>query len=130
MSELLSVLLVEDDPLILEDMAETLRENGCLVRPATSYDEALRAIDDVPVVAVLVTDIALGGYRSGLDLVEAARQRKPELGVIILSGQVRPPSDSFPADALFCTKPCAPGALVELVKACRDWVESRPAAAA
>ena len=130
MGELLSVLLVEDDPLIREDTAQTLRENGCLVRPASSYEEALVAIEETPDFAVLVTDIALGGYRSGVDLVDAARQRSPKLGVIILSGQVRPPSDSFPTDALFCTKPCAPGALVELVKACRDWVDSTPAASA
>ena len=129
MGELLCVLLVEDDPLILESMAQTLRDNDCLVLPATSYEAALPVLEEMPELGVLVTDIALGGYRSGLDLVDAARQRRPDLGVIILSGQVRPPSDSFPADALFCTKPCAPGALVALVNACRGWTDSELVAA-
>ena len=129
MGELLSVLLVDDNALILEETAQTLRDNGCLVRPAASYEVALRAIEEMPELGVLVTDIALGGYRSGLDLVEAARQRRPDLGVIILSGQMRPPSDSFPADALFCTKPCAPAALVALVNACRGWIDNKLIAA-
>jgi DNA-binding NtrC family response regulator len=123
MSELLKVLLVEDDFLIMEDIAQTLRDNGCLVEQASDFDEGLQAIEAMPDLAVLVTDISLGGYRSGLDLVEAARARRPRLGVIILSGQVRPPSDAVPADALFCTKPCAPGALVTLVNACRSWID-------
>lgn len=129
MRESLSVLLVEDDPLILEDTAQSLKEHGCEVLPAESFEAALRAIDETPDLAVLVTDIALGGYRSGVDLVEAARARRPDIGVIVLSGQVRPPSDSFPADALFCTKPCAPGALIALVRACRSWVGAMPEAA-
>lgn len=115
------VLLVEDDPIVLDAAVETLAEGGCEVRAATSYAEAIGALDDNPDVAVLVTDIVLDGPRSGLELVEEAHARRPDLGIIILSGEVRPESGRLPDKALFCTKPCAPGALLALVKQCKEW---------
>ena len=121
MNEKLSVLLVEDDWLIREDMAETLRDGGCEVQLAADYGEALLALEEEPRTAVLVTDIDFPGQRSGIELVADVRSRRPDIGVIVLSGKVRPPRGALPDDVLFCTKPCAPGALLELVRACRDW---------
>ena len=116
-----TVLLVEDDPIVLDAAAETLAEGGCAVRSASSYEEALEALEADPEVGVLVTDIVLEGPRSGLDLVEEAHARNPDLGIIILSGEVRPKAGKLPAKALFCTKPCAPGALLSLVNQCSEW---------
>jgi two-component system, response regulator PdtaR len=115
------VLLVEDDPIVLDAAVETLAEGGCEVHSASSYSEAIGALDQNPDVSVLVTDIVLEGPRSGLDLVEEAHARRPDLGIIILSGEVRPESGRLPGKALFCTKPCAPGALLTLVNQCREW---------
>ena len=116
-----TVLLVEDDPIVLYAAAETLAEGGCAVRSASSYEEALEALEADPNVGVLVTDIVLEGSRSGLDLVEEVHARKPGLGIIILSGEVRPEAGKLPDKALFCTKPCAPGALLTLVNQCTEW---------
>ena len=121
MSDKPTVLLVEDDHLILDATAQSLSDGGCLVRPASSYQEALDALDDCPSVSVLVTDIMLDGAASGLTLIDEVRARKPGVGIIVLSGEVRPARDRLPDNALFCTKPCAPGALLELVNECRDW---------
>ena len=121
MSGASNVLLVEDDHLVLDATAQTLRDGGCVVRTATSYDEAIGALDDHRDLTVVVTDIVLEGSRSGLDLIGEARSRNPQVGIILLSGQVRPASESLPDDALFCTKPCAPGALLRLVQESRDW---------
>ncbi len=115
------VLLVEDDPIVLDAAVETLAEGGCDVRSASSYNEAIGALDDNPDLSVLVTDIVLDGPQSGLDLVQEAHARRPDLGIIILSGEVRPESGRLPGKALFCTKPCAPGALLTLVNQCREW---------
>ena len=116
-----TVLLVEDDPIVLDAAAETLAEGGCAVRSASSYEEALEALDKDPDVGVLVTDIVLEGPRTGLDLVEEAHARRPGLGIIILSGEVRPETGTLPDKALFCTKPWAPGALLTLVNQCSEW---------
>ena len=121
MNDAPTVLLVEDDPIILDATAETLSEGGCTVRPATSYEEAIEALGDCPHAAVLVTDIVLDGSSSGLDLVREVHSQRPDMGIILLSGEVRPKSASLPDRALFCTKPCAPGALLTLVQECGDW---------
>ena len=116
-----TVLLVEDDQIVLDATAQTLSEGGCVVRPAASYREAIEALDEHPSVSVLVTDIMLDGDQSGLELIDEVRARKPDIGIIVLSGEVRPERTRLPDNALFCTKPCAPGALLELVNECRDW---------
>ena len=121
MNETPNVLLVEDDPIILDATAETLSEGGCSVRSATSYNQALGALDDCPPATILVTDIVLEGAGSGLDLVREVHARRPDMGIIVLSGQVRPETESLPGKALFCTKPCAPGALLTLVQECNAW---------
>lgn len=116
-----TVLLVEDDQIVLDAAAQTLAEGGCVVRAASSYAEALGALDADPGVNILVTDIVLEGPQSGLDLVHEAHARRPDLGIIILSGEVRPEAGRLPGKALFCTKPCAPGALLRLVDQCQEW---------
>ena len=121
MNDALTVLLVEDDPIILDALAETLSEGGCAVQSAHSYAAALAVLDDCPHAAVLVTDIVLDGSSSGLDLVRQVDTQRPDIGIIILSGQMRPDTETLPRRALFCTKPCAPGALLSLVQDCHGW---------
>lgn len=116
-----TVLLVEDDPIILDATSETLAEGGCTVRPAATYAEAIGALNDCPPATVLVTDIVLDGPGSGLDLVREVYAQRPDMGIIVLSGEVRPDAETLPGRALFCTKPCAPGALLTLVQKCHDW---------
>lgn len=121
MNHALTVLLVEDDPIILDATAETLSDGGCEIVSATTYAEAVRALDDVPHATVLVTDIVLDGSGSGLDLVREVDAQRPDMGIIILSGEVRPELERLPRRAMFCTKPCAPGALLSLVQDCHAW---------
>ena len=121
MNEALTVLLVEDDAITLDAMRETLSEGGCAVRTASNHAEALAALEDCPHAAVLVTDIVLDGASSGLDLVRQVDAQRPDMGIIILSGEMRPETKTLPRRALFCTKPCAPGALLSLVQDCHEW---------
>ena len=116
-----NVLLVEDDQIVLDATTQTLSDGGCVVRPASSYEAAIAALDSWPDLSVLVTDIVLDGDKSGLELIDEVHARKPGVGIIVLSGEVRPERTRLPDNALFCTKPCAPGALLELVNECRDW---------
>lgn len=61
-------LIVEDELLIAETIADLLKKEGCQeVTLAASVDEALNYLDAQPVDFVL-TDIALGEGRSGIDL--------------------------------------------------------------
>lgn len=110
------VLLVEDDPIILDDTAEHLAENGLEVICARSAEEALALIDGGRVPSVLVTDIRLEREESGLDLATAVADRWPEVKLLIVSGACRPEAGRYPERAVFFTKPWASGALVAMIK--------------
>jgi len=116
-----TVVLVEDEPLLLEATTSLLVDDGCVVHPATNHDEALEILARNPHVTVVITDIALSGAQTGLDLADKVAGLWPRVRIIILSGRVRPDAAVLPGNALFCTKPCAPGALTTLVRQCVDW---------
>lgn len=84
----MDVLLVEDEPLIREMLAEDLSDAGLDVTGASSAEAALGAAgraDRPP--SVLVTDVDLGGGMDGLALAEEARRRWPGLGVVVMTGR-------------------------------------------
>jgi two-component system, response regulator PdtaR len=119
------VLLVEDDPLILDCTAEMLIAGGCEVIRATNAHEALAVLENGPVPPTVVTDISLaeGGEsedQSGLDLARLIAERWPSVRLLIVSGAHRPARDQYPEQAIFFTKPYAQGALLALVKD-GDW---------
>ena len=111
-----SVLLVEDDPIILESTVELLSDGGCTVRGARSAEEALGVLSEGPAPAVLVTDIALADGQDGLELARIVSERWPQVRLLIVSGEQRPAHQDYPEGALFFTKPYASGALLTMVR--------------
>jgi two-component system, NtrC family, nitrogen regulation response regulator NtrX len=78
------VLLVDDDPTVLEALAAILRDAGYSVASARSAEEGLRRVQRaVPDVAMV--DIWLPGM-DGLQLLEALKGAAPQLPVIVISG--------------------------------------------
>jgi len=114
------VLLVEDDPLVLDFMAELLGEDGLQVACARTAVEALALLETGLAPTILVTDIHLAGTLSGLDLARSVAEGWPEIRLLIISGESRPVQAQYPERALFFTKPFAPGALIAVVRS-SDW---------
>jgi len=118
--ESLPILLVEDDPLVLDSTALLLADGGCDVRRASNVAEALALLSEGPLPAVIVTDIRLADDASGLDLARTVAERWPQVKLLIVSGEQRPGPEDYPQGALFFTKPYAQGALLTMVKE-RAW---------
>jgi DNA-binding NtrC family response regulator len=78
------VLLVDDEPLLLRSLARMLRGEGHDVRVAGSFSEAERHLGD-PRLDVALLDLRLGG-ESGLELLERAKARQPDLELVIMTG--------------------------------------------
>lgn len=116
------ILLVEDDPLVLDCTAQLLADGGCRVIRAATADEALAAMEAGPVPQMVVTDIDLasGEGQSGLDLARIVAERWPQVRLLIVSGAERPAKGEYPDRAVFFTKPYAGGALLEMVNS-PDW---------
>jgi CheY-like chemotaxis protein len=110
------VLIVEDDPALLDFMAELLAEDGLQVACASTAVEALALLETGLAPSILVTDINLAGVLSGLDLARSVAQGWPGIRLLIISGASRPAQDQYPDRALFFTKPFAPGALISVVR--------------
>lgn len=87
MSQIPVVLLVEDEALIGEMVAEALAENGFAVHRVDRADAALAFLESGAGADILFTDINLPGGMDGLALAEAARRIRPGLPVIYASGR-------------------------------------------
>jgi CheY-like chemotaxis protein len=81
------LLLVEDEFLISEMVAEDLSEQGFAVRAVTNASDALVHLASAP-VDILFTDIKLPGGMDGITLARRARDIKPDLPVVYASGHV------------------------------------------
>jgi PAS domain S-box-containing protein len=80
----LSVLLVEDDPLIRESTRDLLAKAGHRVRVAPDAQQALALLEQEP-CEVLITDIGLPGMTGG-ELAARAHAVVPRIGLVFASG--------------------------------------------
>jgi DNA-binding NtrC family response regulator len=80
-----TILLVEDEPVVREAMAELLDYAGCRVFDTFNAADALHLLVDHPEISVLITDVRMAGM-SGIDLAREAQKSRPDLQVILTSG--------------------------------------------
>ncbi len=85
----MDVLLVDDETLVRETLAEDLADAGLDVADAPDAEAALGAATGAPggPPRVLVTDVNLGGGMDGLALAAEVRRRWPEVGVVVMTGK-------------------------------------------
>ena len=79
-----TVLLVDDEPLVLRSLRRVLEAAGHRTRLAESLPEAERQLAD-PELDVVLVDLLLG-HASGLDLLEHVKRERPEVEVIVMTG--------------------------------------------
>ncbi|HEX8062908.1 MAG TPA: PAS domain S-box protein [Allosphingosinicella sp.] len=83
-AEPLTILAVDDDPLVLENTAAMLMELGHSVLEAHSGAEALRLLEQRS-VDLIITDYAMPGM-TGEELTQRILATQPELPVLMVSG--------------------------------------------
>ena len=79
------VLVVDDEPLILDLTASMLEDLGCEVVTASSGADALEKLKAEKRIEILITDIQMPGL-DGYELAEKAKRERPDLQVIVCSG--------------------------------------------
>jgi CheY-like chemotaxis protein len=81
-----TILLVEDEPLVLDLAACTLHELGYNVIPCSSADEALRRLPDYPKrIDLLLTDVVMPRM-NGKELAARVTSLQPGISVLFSSG--------------------------------------------
>lgn len=118
------VLVVEDEFLIAEWVAEVLGEQGFEVQTASNAVDALRHLV-CSAVDVLFTDVNLAGAMDGTQLARCARELSPRLPVIYASARVAAlaPDVCVPG-GIFLPKPYRAESLGQLITgACKTRTE-------
>ena len=101
------VLVVEDEPVILIDISEQLRDAGFDVLEASNADQANVHLKNNPAIRLVFTDIDMPGSMDGLKLAAAVRDRWPPVKIIITSGRHKMLDGELPEGCLFASKPYA-----------------------
>ena len=111
-----SVLVVEDEVLILIAVADDLRALGLIVHEAKNASEAISILETHREIRLLFTDIDMPGTMDGLRLSAYVRDRWPPIKIIITSGKRPPGADFIPEGGVFLPKPYATGKLAETMR--------------
>ena len=112
----ISVLVVEDEVPISNLVADVLSASGFVVHEVTTADEALRYFDSGVDIDVLFADINLPGDMDGAELAARARELRPEMPIVYVSGRFKL-SDISPlvSRSLFLAKPYDPADVCALL---------------
>jgi CheY-like chemotaxis protein len=113
------ILVVEDEAVVRLLVVETLRNCGHSVWEAAEGQAALELVRDCPGLDLIVSDIRLPKL-DGFALARCARQLRPNLKLLFLTGYVRaqPPEELSPS-VIIC-KPFDPDHLAKQVAAMLD----------
>lgn len=107
------ILIVDDELLIRESLADALADSGYETLTAASGEEALE-LYEAHNVAVIVTDMYMGGT-DGFVLLNALRERGETVPIIVMSGGQLALAKELGADATLA-KPFRPRALERLLE--------------
>ena len=110
-----TVLVVDDEPVVLLCAAEIITEAGWVALEATNSAEALNVLAQHPHTDVLFTDINMPGDMDGLQLAERVHRLHPHIELVITSGKRHLADSVLPDDGSFLPKPYSYEQLVGLI---------------
>jgi DNA-binding NtrC family response regulator len=116
------ILVIEDEPEILEVTSVLLKSSGYDVINARNAEEGIRvagARDDIDVV---FTDVNLGHGMSGTDLVDKLREQGSQAAMVVVSGDMDPFSGWTHPHAVFLPKPYGRRQLLTAIADARERV--------
>jgi CheY-like chemotaxis protein len=108
-----TVLVVEDDPLMLAHAVEEFRTLGCRVLDAHRGEHAFVTLMSHPEVRLVFADLLLPGI-DGKALARQMRQVRPGLAIALTSGYANPDADG---SLMFVPKPWRRGDLERVLEA-------------
>lgn len=112
-----SVIVVEDNQMLREELVLFLSEDGFDVRGVYSGEELNEAIQERP-ADILIVDLNLPG-EDGISITRRIRNALPAVGIIILSARVRSTDrlEGYATGAdVYLTKPTRPEELVAVLR--------------
>ena len=84
------VLIVDDEPLLLMVVAETLRDAGFTVWEASSSASAISILKEHSDIDLLISDIKMPGM-NGYQVVDLGLTIRPKLKILLMTGYAQEP---------------------------------------
>ena len=124
----MTVLVVDDDALVLMATAAMIEDLGHVVIEAASGAEALDIVERNPKLDLVVTDHAMPGM-TGMQLAEALAALRPSLPCVLVTGYIDMPNGgAFPLPRL--SKPVRQGDLLAMLEGLAGARAAAPASPA
>ena len=111
-----AILVVEDEELVRLDSCQRLEDAGFTVLEASSAEEALALLHAHHEIRVLVTDVKMPGWMSGIDLARFVGKERPEISILVTSAYFTAEEGELPENMTVFPKPFSPDALVREVR--------------
>jgi CheY-like chemotaxis protein len=111
-----AVLVVEDEELVRINSCETLEEAGLKVLEAANAEEGVALLETHPEIRVLVTDVRMPGWMSGIDLARLVEKKWPEISILVTSAYYTADEGELPENMTLLPKPFSPDALAREVR--------------
>ena len=80
------MLLAEDDADVRRVVRMQLSELGCAVVEAENGSEAADTVENIPAIALVISDVVMPGAMDGRALARFVRRFRPELPMVLMSG--------------------------------------------
>ncbi|MDF2399554.1 response regulator [Pseudomonas sp. 3MA1] len=111
------ILVVEDEPTVLEFLCEILQDEGFATEAMESADRAWEFLQQHAAdVALLLTDISMPGTLNGASLSNLCGERWPSLPIVVMSGFETPESSGVRYPVTFIRKPWTIGQILDCVE--------------
>ncbi len=81
-----TVLVVDDEPTVRMLVTEVLEESGYAAIEAADGESGLKVLQSDVRIDLLITDVGLPGGLNGRQMADAARQSRPDLKVLFITG--------------------------------------------
>ncbi|MEX5558986.1 response regulator [Pseudomonas rhodesiae] len=107
------VLVVEDEPVLMELAQEVLDLEGLQTIGAPNADKARLILESTSNVGLVITDIKMPGTINGFELAWLISEQWPEIPVLVTSGHQRVRADELPPNARFLPKPWLLGDFID-----------------
>ena len=117
MSPRCDVLVVDDEPVVVEAIRMVLADEGLAVATVADAETAL-AHPCLDSCRLVICDLMLPG-RSGLEALQAMRARRPGLGIVMITGHATPANEDLVLAAgatAYLPKPFDASELLTLVR--------------
>jgi signal transduction histidine kinase len=114
-----TVVVVDDEPVVRLLVSEAMTSAGYHVLEAEDGPSGLKILHSDVAVDLLISDVSMPGGMNGRQLADVARQRRPDLPILFITGYAHSPllrRDNLETDMHILSKPFAMDVLIQRVQ--------------